>query len=105
MGGGYNIAGEGKFSFAPTKSVCVGGGGNVLAMLTKRVEVVLTQELEVVAILKGAQKVLEPQFPHFVIPLPIINDRSLNGFYGPSEVGSFLLQNSSLVKKHCIIIA
>ena len=66
-GGGYN-AGEGKFSFAPTRSVCVGGGADVLAMLTKRVEVVLTQELEVVAILKGAQKVLEPQFPHFVIP-------------------------------------
>ena len=63
-------------------------------------EAVLTWELEVLAILKGAQKVftlylrggakrstlswgggakvLDLQFFHFVAPLPVINDRSLS---------------------------
>ena len=48
---------------------------------TANFKVVLTQELEVSAILNwggGAQNVSDPRFSHFVSPLPMINDQFLS---------------------------
>ena len=102
--GGYKTGGgcEGQVKFYPYRKE--GGGGEMLkGWGTKSFEVVLTQELEVLAIvmgggrkkfppskgggrkkfypvLRGVQKVSDPRFSHFVAPpLPIINDQSLNG--------------------------
>ena len=91
-GGGLQNGGRGVSEVLALRK---GGGEKVLVLLkggggTKSFKVVLTRELEVLAILKwgekgfnplkwGAQKKSCPRFSRFVpSPLPVINDRSLS---------------------------
>ena len=108
-GEGYKTGGgrEGACEVLPLRKRGVGGGGKVSAMLkggggrgTKSFEVVLTRELEVLAIVMEAQiasiqfypvgrgggtKCLGPAIFPFSTPppLPVINDQSLKDRFSP----------------------
>ena len=88
-GGRYKMGGGGSVKFTLTKKMWGGGAEKVLAMLkggTTSFEVVLTHELEVLAILKGVQKAssLYKEGRGGKIDLPVLRGGGCNTFQTPN---------------------